>query len=117
MKGKIGQSISYGLPVVTTTIGAEGMRLRHNHETLIADEPEDFIEAVCQAYTDAQVWQRLADNGYRHIQDSFTPQVVEEKIHAAIEQLGKGGDRRDKNSEIIENRVFSNEAKADSASN
>ncbi|MBA2340485.1 MAG: glycosyltransferase, partial [Pyrinomonadaceae bacterium] len=117
MKGKIGQAISYGLPVVTTAIGAEGMGLRHNHEALIADETENFIEAVCQAYTDAQLWQRLADNGYRHIQDSYTPRVVEEKIRVAIEQLGKRGEKRDKHLETIENQVFSNEVKADSATN
>ena len=29
MKGKVGQSMQLGLPVVTTTIGAEGMQLKH----------------------------------------------------------------------------------------
>ena len=117
MKGKIGQAISYGLPVVTTAIGAEGMGLRHNHEALIADQPEDFINAVCQAYTDRELWQRLADNGYRHIGESFAPQVVEEKIQAALERLGKEEKRRDKVTQTIDRRLLDAGAKADGAVN
>ena len=37
MKGKIGQSMSYGLPVVTTSIGAEGIMLQDDETALIAD--------------------------------------------------------------------------------
>ena len=87
MKGKVGQSLSYGLPVVTTTVGAEGIQLSHGHDAMIADDPRAFAEAIVQAYRHQELWQRLSDNGYRHVGEYFTPQVVEEKITAAFEEL------------------------------
>lgn len=84
MKGKVGQALSYGLPVVTTTIGAEGIGLTTNHEALIVDDPRAFAEAVVRVYRDQELWQRLSDNGYTHIQKHFAPQVVAEKISDAI---------------------------------
>lgn len=93
IKGKIGQALSYGLPVVTTTIGAEGMGLKNGHEAMIADDPQEFAEMVIEVYGHRELWQRLSDYGYAHIQKHFTPQVVEEKIYNAIKGLGVQIDR------------------------
>lgn len=87
MKGKIGQALSYGLPVVTTAVGAEGMGLENGSEALIADGAREFAEALISVYKDAVLWQRLSDYGYGHIERHFTPQVVEEKIHQAIQTI------------------------------
>jgi glycosyltransferase involved in cell wall biosynthesis len=87
MKGKIGQALSYGLPVVTTSVGAEGMGLENGSEALIADGAREFAEALISVYKDTALWQRLSDYGYSHIARHFTPQVVEEKIHQAIQTI------------------------------
>jgi len=87
MKGKIGQALSYGLPVVTTSIGAEGMNLKNESEVLIADDPGQFAAAVIRLYTDQALWQRLSDQGYEHIARHFTPEIVEEQIRLAMDTL------------------------------
>jgi len=87
MKGKIGQALSHGVPVVTTPIGAEGMGLTNGHNILIAETASEFAEALVEVYRQLEVWQRLADNGYRHTQENFTPEVVEKKIRHAIGKL------------------------------
>jgi GT2 family glycosyltransferase len=84
MKGKIGQALSYGLPVVTTTVGAEGMELENEQNVLIADDAESFSKSVIRLYQDGELWQRLSDNGYHHIANNFTPEIVGEKIRRAI---------------------------------
>jgi O-antigen biosynthesis protein len=89
MKGKIGQALSYGLPVVTTAMGAEGMMLKHGQTAMIADEPEAFARAVCQAYSDRVLWQELSDAGYKHIQENLSPKATDEKIFTALGSLGK----------------------------
>jgi glycosyltransferase involved in cell wall biosynthesis len=94
MKGKIGQALSYGVPVVTTSVGAEGMGLVHGREALIADKAEDFAEALISVYNDAALWQRLSDQGVSHIARHFTPPVVEEKIHQAIQTLCSSDESR-----------------------
>jgi glycosyltransferase involved in cell wall biosynthesis len=87
MKGKIGQALSYGVPVVTTSIGAEGMGLEDGSEALIADRTEDLAEALIRVYNDAALWQRLSDRGFSHIERNFTAQIIEEKIHQAIQTI------------------------------
>ncbi len=90
MKGKIGQALSYGVPVVTTPIGAEGMELENGCQAMIADGAEKFAEAVITLYHDADLWQRLSDNGREHVRRNFTPEIVEEKIRRAVLNLVGG---------------------------
>ena len=87
MKGKIGQALSYGVPVVTTSVGAEGMELENGRQALIADSAPVFAEAVIDLNRDADLWQRLSDNGFEHVRRNFTPEVVEEKIRRAVMNL------------------------------
>jgi glycosyltransferase involved in cell wall biosynthesis len=84
IKGKIGQALSYGLPVVTTSIGAEGMDLENDRDAVIADGSDQFAASVSDVYNNATRWQRLSDSGYRHIAQNFTPEIVEEKIQHAL---------------------------------
>ncbi len=87
MKGKVGQALSYGLPVVTTSIGAEGMGLRHEHDIMVGDDEQVFGRMLVQVYREQELWQRLSDNGYRHIEERFSPHVAETNIHSALNQL------------------------------
>ncbi|HZE69390.1 MAG TPA: glycosyltransferase [Pyrinomonadaceae bacterium] len=89
VKGKIGEAMSYGLPVVTTTIGAEGFGLRTGIDVLIADDPLMFAEAVTRLYSQKQLWQRLAQNSRGHIQKHFTPEVIAETINNSILEVRK----------------------------
>jgi glycosyltransferase involved in cell wall biosynthesis len=72
MKGKIGQAMSHGLPVVTTTIGAEGMGLVDGEHALVADDPEAFAAAVVRVYQDEALWGRLSRSARRHIEANFS---------------------------------------------
>ncbi|SEH07158.1 glycosyltransferase [Candidatus Venteria ishoeyi] len=80
MKGKLGQAMSLGLPVVTTSIGAEGMGLTDGENALIADDTASFAEAVCQAYEDAQQWQALADKGQAYIEQHYGETAVKQQL-------------------------------------
>jgi O-antigen biosynthesis protein len=46
MKGKVGEAMSFGLPVVTTSVGAEGFGLTPGEHALVADDPDEFAQAV-----------------------------------------------------------------------
>ncbi len=62
VKGKINQSMGYGVPVVATSIAAEGMKLTSGQDILIADEPEQFASALVHLYTSAELWNLLSSN-------------------------------------------------------
>jgi glycosyltransferase involved in cell wall biosynthesis len=46
VKVKIIDAMSYGVPVITTTKGAEGLEARHGEHFLIADSPKEFVENI-----------------------------------------------------------------------
>ncbi len=60
VKGKIGQALSYGLPTVMTSVGAEGFALADRLDTMIADDAEAFAAAVIELYQDQELWTRIA---------------------------------------------------------
>ena len=76
MKGKIGQSMSLGLPVVTTSIGAEGMDIENGETALIADNPEDFAAAVIRLYRDEALWRELSRKALDHVGSRFSVSVA-----------------------------------------
>jgi glycosyltransferase involved in cell wall biosynthesis len=91
IKGKVGEAMAHGIPVVTTSIGAEGFGLTHELDVMIADEPASFAEAVKRLYSDNELWQRLATNSRLLIKKHFTPEVVAETINRSIRPQGSGG--------------------------
>lgn len=93
MKGKIIQALAYGLPTVTTSIGAEGIGLRHTQEALIADSAEDFAAAVVELYGNRELWGRTSEAGYEYVRSHYAPEMIEAKVLAAMRELeGGGGD-------------------------
>ena len=87
VKGKIGEAMAYAVPIVTTTIGAEGMSLRDGEEALIADAPQDFAASVVRLYRDARLWQRLSDNAHAHVERHFSPRVVGKIVNDSVRSL------------------------------
>lgn len=88
VNGKIGEALSYGLPVVTTPLAAEGVGLTHGKDAMIAQGSKEFADKVLEVYHNEDLWQRLADSGYRHIEKHFTPEVVGKTIEAGLRNLG-----------------------------
>ena len=82
MKGKIGQSIAYGLPVVTTTIGAEGMGLVDGQHMLLADTPRAFADAVIRLYFESDLWHRLSVNALAHLQENYSLAATRRRLAA-----------------------------------
>jgi glycosyltransferase involved in cell wall biosynthesis len=84
VKGKIITSMSYGVPVVTTSVGAEGIGLEDRQNALIVDDAKKFAEAVLELYRDEDLWNRLSQNSLKFIKDNFSTKSAEEKISSII---------------------------------
>ena len=72
MRVKILNALAQGLPVVSTTLGAEGIGVADGENILIADTPADFAAAVLRLLDDAEFATGLTVGGRR---------LVEEKYH------------------------------------
>ena len=87
IKGKLGTSFSYGLPVVASTIAAEGMFLQHGREALIADTPQEFADAVVRLYNDPRLWAEMSTAGRQLLRERFSPEVIREGLVHVIASI------------------------------
>ncbi len=87
VKGKINQSMSHGVPVVSTSIGVEGMHLVHEKSALVADDPLDFATQVVRLHRDAALWNELSRNGLTNIEEHFSPAVAARGLAQLLEDL------------------------------
>jgi O-antigen biosynthesis protein len=79
LKGKIGSYMAAGLPVVTTSIGAEGMR----QGVIVEDDPERFIYAVAALLRSKALWERYSNKSLA-IVDEYSPSKMESVVLSAI---------------------------------
>jgi glycosyltransferase involved in cell wall biosynthesis len=87
MKGKIAEALAAGLPVVTTSVGAEGMQLEHGETAMVTDSPEAFAAAVVQLSSDPDFHQRLSESGRLHARRLWGLALVERQLLETIEGL------------------------------
>jgi GT2 family glycosyltransferase/glycosyltransferase involved in cell wall biosynthesis len=87
VKGKIGEALSHGLPVVTTTIGAEGMSLVDGETALIADTDEALARAVVRLHRDQALWERLVVAGRDHVERTQGLGATRAALRAALDAV------------------------------
>lgn len=85
VKGKINTSMTYGVPVIATTVAAEGMNLTHGKDILVADTPEDFARQIVRAYDDEQLWTSLSNSGKVNIEEHFSFAVAERQLRNILQ--------------------------------
>ncbi len=93
IKGKLLDSMTLGLPNITTTIGTEGMHGNLPWNGAIEDNRDAFVQKAVEFYTDEHLWQMAQENGYkilenRFLKDQFSA-VFKEKILEVSADLKK----------------------------
>lgn len=84
VKGKINSSMAHGVPVVATSMAAEGMGLVDGENVLIADAPQAFADAILRAYHEEALWLRLSDGGLRNIGECFSFEVARGQLRQIL---------------------------------
>jgi glycosyltransferase involved in cell wall biosynthesis len=69
---KILEALAMGKPVVSTTIGCEGLNVRHGEHLLIADDAADFAESVVRLMQDRDLCAFLGRNGRRLVENEYS---------------------------------------------
>jgi len=71
MRVKILDAWAWGLPVVSTSVGAEGIDTLSGRDLLLADSPEDFAAAVVRAICEPELAAGLATAGRRKVEERY----------------------------------------------
>jgi O-antigen biosynthesis protein len=80
VKGKINQSMAFGVPVVATSLAVEGMELTDREDILVADRPEDFAQALIELYESEELWTRLSESGLRKTRELYSTEAARKKL-------------------------------------
>ena len=56
VKVKCIEALQYGVPVVSTSVGAEGLGLHDSRAVVVADDPGEFAAALLRLYQRAEAW-------------------------------------------------------------
>jgi glycosyltransferase involved in cell wall biosynthesis len=87
MRVKILNALAQGLPVVSTSLGAEGIAVRNGEHILLADQPADFAAAVVSLLEDPALVARLSRNGRRLAEEVYDYRVVCRSLDQVYGQL------------------------------
>lgn len=89
LKGKVITSLSYGLPMVASTIACEGIDLEDETNILIADDPAEFAEKVIRLHTDATLWNRLSTAGFERVKRDYSAAATRSYFERLFMILGQ----------------------------
>lgn len=71
IRGKALEAMAMKKPIVTTSVGCEGINLKHEDSALFADTPRDFSAAVLRLFRDGDLRSRLAEKAYANIINGY----------------------------------------------
>jgi glycosyltransferase involved in cell wall biosynthesis len=82
---KIMEAFAHRIPVVSTTLGAEGLGVEGGQHLLLADTARGLASACARLLTEPELRRRLVDAAHELFLDAFEREVVESRIAAVAE--------------------------------
>jgi glycosyltransferase involved in cell wall biosynthesis len=84
---KIVESLCIGCPVLSTTIGAQGLELRDGEHILLADTPADFAAGAVRLANDGDLRERLRRAGRKQVLSLYGWPTLATKLQGYYESL------------------------------
>jgi glycosyltransferase involved in cell wall biosynthesis len=101
---KIVEAFAMKKPVVSTTVGAEGIDVADGESILLADEPRAFADAVVRLLRDGRLREKLVRNAYALMMDRYEWSVIggilEEGYAAALGTRDRAGRRERQSADL-----------------
>ena len=80
MRVKILNALAMGLPVVSTSVGAEGIEVTNGENILLADGADAFAEAVVRVLSEPALAEKIARGGQRLMETRYAWERVGERL-------------------------------------
>jgi len=85
VKGKLGESLGHGVPVVATALAAEGMHLTHGQDVLIGETAAELAAHIVTLLDDDKLWRRMSDDGKAVLDAHFGPDVARNTLTGVLD--------------------------------
>lgn len=79
---KVLDAMAFGLPVITTSAGNEGIGARPEKEIIVADSPEDFAERTIELLQDGHRRKIISQNGIDFVRCKFSWEQIIRKLES-----------------------------------
>jgi glycosyltransferase involved in cell wall biosynthesis len=89
IKGKVGEAVAAGVPVVTTPVGVQGMPLASGIDIQVADSPRGFADAVVRLLSDFDACNAQRESAWNRLRSEFGPAAVEKKLSELLERVAE----------------------------
>jgi glycosyltransferase involved in cell wall biosynthesis len=87
---KILDAFAFARPVVSTSIGAQGIDVQHGEHLLLADEPEEFAKEVVRLLGDSNLRSSLSISGRRLIDERYHWQTIADQYVEVLTAVVEG---------------------------
>ncbi len=84
VKGKVTQAMALGVPVVATSMAAEGLDAQDEEHLLIADDSSLFAMRVLRLLTEDDLWVWVRTCGRKLVADQFSPDATHGALDPAV---------------------------------
>ena len=84
---KILEAMALGRPVVSTSLGCEGLEVRHREHLMIADDPEGFANSVTELLENPQFAQQLCRNARSLVENRYDWALAQAQFSKICNQL------------------------------
>lgn len=84
---KILESMALGRPVVSTSIGCEGLNVADRENIMIADTPMDFVQCVIQLLTDKKLRERIAHNARCLVETHYDWSKISQRLMEVYDNI------------------------------
>jgi polysaccharide biosynthesis protein PslH len=84
---KILSAMAMGVPVVSTSIGAEGIAVQDGMNISIADKPGDFADSVLRILSDPVLQKNLAEGGRKLVLESYSGHAVDRQLRCMWREI------------------------------
>jgi glycosyltransferase involved in cell wall biosynthesis len=86
-KGKVGEALSFGLPLVTTSVGAEGFNFVNCVDAYVSDDPSTFASYVNQLENDQELWEKSSEWAYNYAHKKLSKVAFSEQLGVTLSNL------------------------------
>ena len=87
IKTKNLEAMAIGLPIVTTSIGAENIDAENEKEWIVEDNPREFSRAVIKLLTDENLQSKMGEDASKFINANYTWNVTKKKFEELLQTM------------------------------
>jgi glycosyltransferase involved in cell wall biosynthesis len=87
---RILEALAYQIPVVTTSIGCEGLAVENERHLVMADSVEEMSEAVIRLVKEPRLRQTLQREGRRLVEKSYSLTAAENSLERLYRKTADG---------------------------